>query len=422
MLNRKETPAVFEIRELPLPQPQLRLLDNGMPVYILPYPGRQVLKVEVSYQAGRPEEVKPMSARATARLLSEGSRRRNSAEIAEWFDFYGSSFSNPANLDTANFILFTLEKYAEAVLPVFAETLLEPAFPESELQNFQETNIRELMVELDKVEVLAYRQITEAMFGSAHPYGYNSTPEMYRALTQADLKDFYQRWFTPANGLIFVSGEVTDRVLELLNQTLGQTPARGQKPAFSWKHPTPNPVRQHIPHPGALQTGIKIGRRTFHKKHPDYNGMYVLNTILGGYFGSRLMLNIREKRGYTYNIYSSLDAMLHDGYFYIATEVSSDKTQTTVKQIFREMRRLQEQPVPTEELNMVRNYLMGMLLNGLDGPLNSSDVVKSLIVDGLQAEHFHALAYTIRSITPEEIMQLAQRYFNPEDFWVVTVG
>jgi predicted Zn-dependent peptidase len=222
--------------------------------------------------------------------------------------------------------------------------------------------------------------------------------------------------------MLFVSGEVTDRVLQLLNQTLGQTPSRGQKPAFSWNHPMPPPARQHVAHPGALQTAIKIGRRMFHKKHPDYNGMYVLNTILGGYFGSRLMLNIREKRGYTYNIYSSLDAMMHDGYFYVATEVNSDKTQTTVKQIFREMRRLQEQPVPTEELNMVRNYLMGMLLNGLDGPLNSSDVVKSLIVEGLQAEHFHALAQCILTITPEEIRQLAQRYFNPEDFWVVTVG
>lgn len=422
MLNRKESPAIFEIRELPLPQPQLRLLDNGMPVYVLPYPGRQVLKVEVSYQAGRPEERKPMSSRATARLVSEGSLRRSSAEIAEWFDFYGSSFSNPTNLDTANFILFTMEKYAEAVLPVFAETLLEPVFPQFELQNFQETNIRELMVELDKVEVLAYRQITEAMFGPEHPYGYNSTPDAYRALTQADLQDFYQRWFTPANGMIFVSGEVTDRVLQLLNQTLGQTPARGQKPIFSWNNALPNPARQHIAHPGALQTAIKIGRRMFNKKHPDYNGMYVLNTILGGYFGSRLMLNIREKRGYTYNIYSSLDAMMHDGYFYVATEVNSDKTQTTLKQIFREMRRLQEKAVPAEELGMVRNYLMGMLLNGLDGPLNSSDVVKSLIVEGLQAEHFNALANTILTITPEEIMQLAQRYFNPDDFWVVTVG
>jgi predicted Zn-dependent peptidase len=160
----------------------------------------------------------------------------------------------------------------------------------------------------------------------------------------------------------------------------------------------------------------------FARHHPDYNGMYVLNTILGGYFGSRLMMNIREKRGFTYNIYSTADAMLHDGCFYIATEVHTGKVPVAIKQIFVEMKNLCDTPVPEKELEMVRNYLLGMLLNGLDGPLNISDVVKTLVLEDLPFETFDALVHTIRTITPEQIKLLAQRYLQPEDFWVVTVG
>jgi predicted Zn-dependent peptidase len=278
------------------------------------------------------------------------------------------------------------------------------------------------MVELDKVEVLAYRQITEAMFGAGHPYGYNSTPDMYRAITREDLHHYHRQWYTPANGMIFVSGDVSDHTLELLNRYFGQTPAHGVRPHFEWSQTLPSPTVQRLPKDGSLQTAIKIGRRMFNRKHPDYNGMYVLNTILGGYFGSRIMLNIREKRGFTYNIYSTLDAMMHDGYFYIATEVNPDKTKATIRQIFKEIQRLREEPVPAEELAMVRNYLMGMLLNGLDGPLNSSDVVKGLITEGLSADQFNSLVHTILNITPEELQELAQRYFQADAFWTVTVG
>ncbi len=160
----------------------------------------------------------------------------------------------------------------------------------------------------------------------------------------------------------------------------------------------------------------------FSRRHPDYNGVYVLNTILGGYFGSRLMANIREKRGFTYNIYSTADAMLHDGCLYVATEVNNGKVKATIKQIFAEMQRLREEPAPVAELEMVRNYLLGMLLNGLDGPLNISDVIKTLVTEELPLDAFDALVHTIRTITPEQLQVLAQRYLQEQDFWVVTVG
>ncbi len=425
MLNRKSAPIIHEVHHLVLPRPELVRLDNGIPVYVLDYPGQEIVKVEAVFRAGRPEEEKRLAARTTARLLREGTAQKSGAEIAEHLDFYGASMSVPTNLDTSSFILFSVKKYAHEVIPTFAEMLQSPAFPEDELENFRRTSIQELLVELEKGETVAYRKVTELIFGENHPYGYNSVPEDYNAIQRSDLQYFYNKWYTPSNCLLFASGRIDDGVLKLLNEHLGSrktepVPARTMlKLESDFGSQKPSTVR--FPLAGSLQTAIKIGRRLFERNHPDFNGMLVLNTVLGGYFGSRLMTNIREKKGFTYNIYSTVDAYLHDGCMYIATEVSPEKSATAVRAIFKEMKKLCEQPLPEEELSMVRNYILGMMLNGLDGPINSSDMVRNQIVENQSPEKFEALVQTVRGISAETLQHLAQQYLQPKDFWVVTV-
>lgn len=422
LLNRKSPPAILEVQNLFLPRPQVLHLDNGIPVYVLDFPGQEIVKIEAVFRAGRPEEAKRLASRATAKLLREGTLTRTAADIAEHFDYYGGSLSVPTNLDTTNVLLFSLKKYVHELIPVFAEVLQQPTFPESELETFRRTSLQELLVDLEKVEVQAYRKITELIFGENHPYGYNSVAEDYTALTRDDVLQHFEQWYTPSNCTLFASGRIDAGVLQLLNQYFGQNPVKGRVPVFQPLHIHVKPRKIHIPQPGSLQSAIRVGRRLFGREHPDFNGIFVLNTIIGGYFGSRLMTNIREKKGYTYNIYSTADAMLHDGCFYIATEVNKDKSAATLRAIMAEMKKLREHPVSDDEIAMVRNYLLGMLLNGLDGPMNISDVVRSLVVDGLPWESYEALVHTIRHITPAELQELAQRYLQPEDFWTVTVG
>jgi predicted Zn-dependent peptidase len=423
MLDRRAAPPIHEVRHLILPRPERVLLDNGIPVHVLDFPGQEILKIEAVFRAGRPQEEKRLAARATSRLVREGTVSRSAADIAEHFDYFGASLNAPTNLDTANFLLFTLKKYAHEVIPLFAEVLQQPSFPEEEIETFRRTNVQELLVELDKVETLAYRKVTELIFGEDHPYGYNSTAADYAAIGRTDILHFFERWYTPTNCTLFASGRVDDAALALLNQYFGQTPKTGQVPENQpLEPPKLTPTTLKIPHKDSLQTAIKIGRRAFSRQHPDFDGLFVLNTILGGYFGSRLMSNVREKKGFTYNIYSTLDTYAHDGCFYIATEVSPDKAEATRRAIFSEMKKLRTQPVDAEELAMVRNYLLGMLLNGLDGPLNTSDVVRSLVTEGLSWERFDQLVATIRDISPAELQALAERYLRPEDFWTVMVG
>lgn len=424
MLNRKSAPPVFEVSHLVLPQPKLVHLDNGLPVYVLDFPGQEIVKLEAVFKAGRPEEEKRLASRATSRLLREGTLQRSAAEIAEHLDYYGASLTVPTSLDTSSFILFSVKKYAQEVIPSFAEMLQSPAFPEEELETFRRTSIQELQVELEKVETVAYRKITELIFGADHPYGYNSMPEDYQAIQRADLQHFYNTWYTPSNCLLFASGRIDEEILKLLNQHFGggEKIKPGKSGTKSLDTPTLRPKTIHVPLPGSLQTAIKIGRRLFDRNHPDFNGLTVLNTLLGGYFGSRLMTNIREKKGYTYNIYSTVDAYLHDGCFYIATEVSPEKSAAAVRAIFNEIKKLREKPVEEEELSMVRNYILGMLLNGLDGPINSSDMVRNQIVENQTPEQFEALIQTVRTISAESLQALAQKYLQQKDFWVVTVG
>lgn len=421
-LNRKIAPAVRDVENLHLQQPRLLTLDNGVPLYALDFPACEVVKVEAVFLAGRPEESKRLVSRAVSRLLRDGTSHKTGSEIAEYFDYYGASFGAPTNLDFANFTLFSLKKYAAEVIPLYAEVLLDPVFPEHELDTFKRTSIQELLVDLEKVEVPAYRKLTELIFGENHPYGYNSSPEGYQAITREDLLAHYQRWYNRQNVRLFVTGHIDDALLSLLNHHLGQWKQDGPTAAPTLTIGDQKPMRLSIPHPGSLQTAVKIGRRAFSRQHPDFAGLFVLNTILGGYFGSRLMMNIREKKGYTYNIYSTLDAMLYDGCLYIATEVSPGKAKATEKLIFKEMQQLCETPVPEAELTMVRNYLLGMLLNGLDGPMNIAELVRSQLVENLPWAQFDQMVETIRTITPEQLQDLARRYLRPEDYWVVTVG
>ncbi len=425
MLNRKSAPPIYPIGSLTLPYPQTVLLDNGMTLHVLPYPEQEIIKIDVIYRAGRPEEHRRLAARAAARVLREGTRHRSGAEIAEALDFYGGSMTAPSNLDFAHFQLFGLKKYAADLLPIFAEAVLEPAFPEHELEVFKETNIRELQVELEKAEVLAYRKITELMFGENHPYGYNSTSDNYRSLTRHDLQTHFDRWFVPDNGMLIATGAIDAGLIDLLKERFGGAHP-GRAAAFRANDAPIITAQQpgivHHKQPGTVQTAIKIGRRLFNRHHPDFHGFFVLNTLLGGYFGSRLMTNIREKRGYTYNIYSTIDTFQNDGYFYIGAEVNADKRAATLREIWKEIKKLQDEPIDVAELDMVRNYLLGMLLNGLDGALNTSDVVRSMLMEQLPWDTFTAMTETIRTISPERIQALAQQYLQPADCWTVTVG
>jgi predicted Zn-dependent peptidase len=414
-------PDIQEVKNLTVPPPEVWHLPNGVPVYETNLGTQDIVKLELVFFAGRPYEKKKLAFRGTAALLKEGTAHHSSADIAEVFDYYGGTLALPVSLDTATVQFYSLSKHFDKLLPVLAEILAEPTFPEEELKPFIERNIQRLQVDLTKNDVVAYRKFTELLYGEEHPYGYNSFADTYSALTRDDLVEHYQANYVSGNCLLFLSGKITPQIRALMEQHLGNAILKGEKRTVAVGPGVNTPLTVKVPHPEKVQTAIRIGSHLFTRSHPDYNGMYVLNTILGGYFGSRLMANIREEKGYTYNIYSNHDSMLFGGYFYVATEVGNEFVEPTIREIYVEMQKLQDKLVKKDEMEMVRNYLLGTLLTNLDGPFNISEVVKTFISEGLPLSGFEELVETIKTISPKELRELARKYFKKENLWEVVV-
>jgi zinc protease len=408
-----------------LPTPSVSRLDNGIAVYATRLGTQEILKIELVIRAGRPEENRRLASRMTARLLREGTPTYISAQIAEKMDFFAGTLQANAGMDTVNISLYCMTKHLPNLLPIVAEMIVAPTFPERELSIVADNNIQRLAVELSKTDVLAYRKITALLFGDNTAYGYNSIADDYRSITTVDCRQFHSDHYTADRMTLFISGYFDDSTLRLLNTYLGQiakatTPAKKIGPLSITTKNTPQNVR--LKHPDSLQTAIRIGRQFGNRHHHDYNSFFMLNTIFGGYFGSRLMSNIREDKGFTYNIHSSVDTMHHDGYFYIGSEVGNDVVDKTLVEIYKEMDILTNDLVGEEELAMVKNYLLGNMLNMIDGPFAVGDVVRTFITEGLPFDAWDSFVDKIRTIEAPEIRDLAQRYFKKEDFFEVIVG
>ncbi len=422
MRDRKKAPALQPFEEIRLPEPEIVQLENGIPVYLVEMGTQDVIKLELVFKAGRPFEHKPLISRATASMLREGTSQYTAAQIAETVDYFGGSLTVPYHMDTSNVALFCLTKYLEELLPVMESVVCSPVFPTEELELFKKNSAQRLQIELSKTDVVAYRTITECIFGADHPYGYNSFPESYPKIERADLIKHHKETFVAGNCFILVSGKLPANIVALLNSSFGRKIPAGDKQPYMPSVSDKLPRKIKIEHPDALQTAVRLGKILFNRGHEDYYGMYMVNTLIGGYFGSRLMSNIREDKGYTYNIYSSLDTLMYNGYFNIGTEVGNEFVEATLKEIYKELDSFCNTLVPVQEMEMARNYILGNLLTMLDGPFQVSELIKSHIMDGLPFSSFEKLASYIQQITREEVMELAGKYLNPDSFWEVLVG
>jgi len=422
MIDRSQTPPIFPVGGLKLPTFERLHLSHEVPVYGIPLGTQDILKIEVIFRAGRPYEQQPLIARATASLLKEGSAKYSSAEIADQIDFYGGTLDTPVSLDHSSYVLYTLTRHAKELIPILADLLTQPVFPQRELDTFIESNAQRLEVDLAKNDILAYRKITEHIFGNSHPYGYNSVVDMYRGLERDQLVQHHQRLYHRNNIQILISGHYDDAILKLLDDHLVKALPTGKAPIPHVGTIQSGPSKAYFIQADSLQTAIRLGKVLFKKDHPDYAGFYVLNTVLGGYFGSRLMMNIREEKAYTYNIYSMIDAMCFDGCFYIGAEVKNESAQEVLSEIAHEMKILRQDLISEDELEMVRNYLLGNMLTMLDGAFNVAEIVKTIITEDLSDDYFDHLAETVRTISAKELRDLAQKYLGQEDLLEVVVG
>ncbi len=419
----EEQPHIQSIKELKLPAYESIRLANGMPVYFISGGSEPVMRIEVVFRSGGSHDIKPGVAEFMAGLLSEGTKKMTSIELAEHIESRGATIQTRGGVDTVRVRLFTLTRFLPELMESITDIIQMPAFDPNELKLYAENKVERLLIDLKKNEVIAYRHLTEAIFGPGHPYGKNANPEDYLAITTEDLRYHHTHHVHPDRGMVFISGSFGQKEMDIIQSTLGQwSPAHTNGVDTISAYETKS-VRGliEIPGPQAHQAAIRIGRKLFPQNHPDYNGLFLLNTILGGYFGSRLMTEIRENQGMTYGIYSSVDSFAEDGCFYISTETATDNVEKVILAIKGETDRLRTELIPEAELDMARNYLMGHLMTQLDGPFASIDFIKSMKIEGLEDGQFETLISTIQNCTAETLRDLANEYLDLDKCVTVVV-
>ncbi len=405
------------------PRPQRIILPNGLPLYCINQGQLEVARLDLVFRGGRWTEQKPLVATGVAGLLMEGTHRHSAAWIAEQTDFYGSSLGASFSMDSVEVSLFGLTRHYAHLLPIMMEVVCAAAFPKEELQSFIAYHQARLLIDLEQIDVVAFRVLTEKIFGTHHPYGYNSTPEAYAQLTQEDLLQYVHHHFHAANAYAVLSGRFHLKLIDHVCEQLAQLPSQiAQHPPQIDPPPAPTGVYQHVYMPHTSQTAIYLGRRLWPRHHPDFPAFYILVTLLGGFFGSRLIKRIREKLGYTYNIYAEMETMAHDGYLLIATETATERAAETLSEIFAAIRRLQLEPPDEEELRMLRSYLLGNLLAQLDGPFNQADYVRTHLTEQAPLDMVERIIHTLHHIKPHTLQELACKWLDPQVLTVITVG
>jgi len=416
-------PPVFPVEKVVIPEAVSFRLTNGVPVYMIEAGTEEIVRLEFTFNAGQVKEYLPLLASTTNLMLSEGSQNYSSEELNRKLDFYGAFLNMSPEKDKAGVVIFLLNKHIEKILELSYEILYRPVFPEAELNALMNKRLQWYRVNREKVQNIAMDRFFEAVFGNNHPYGHMPVEEDFMNISPAILADFHIKNYAPDSMAIIVSGRIPGNTADLLNLYFGQSVSKKIYTEDSGNVLTSAKKKKiHIEKSGTVQTAIRIGSPTINKRHPDYPGLKVTDTILGGYFGSRLMKNIREDKGFTYGISSYITSLDLSGYKVISTEVGQKNIQNAIDEIYSEIRLLQTAPVEIKELELVRNYMAGELLRMFDGPFALADSFRSVWDFGLDNSYYHRLVDKIKTIEPDEITSLALTYYNIEDLYQITAG
>lgn len=420
MLDRTIPPSAKMIEHLRFFWPKAHQLKEGLPLFVLNSGKQPIIKLELVCDAGSWYEPHNGVAYFTTKMLQEGTQHKSAQDIAHYIDQYGASIQVQVQPDICIFTLITLSKHLVPMLALLAELLLSPTFDEQRLAHLKNLTIQELKVDAKKNSRVARKKFKEILFDSTHPYGRQLTETAIADITPVHLQQYYKDQLL-ARCRLLVSGQVDEQDLKTIQDYLQplpiQTPDAVPPP---WLTQAPSQV--HLAKEDSLQAAISMGRVLFAKDHPDYLPLLVVNELLGGYFGSRLMRNIREDKGYTYGIFSRVVPLKHTSYLLIAAEVIQTFSQATCQEIAQEIKTLQTVPVPEEELKTLQNYMLGTFLSEINDPFSIMEKFKAVYLHGLDQAYYEQLHDTIRHISAPQIRTLANEYLSTDSFSQVIVG
>jgi len=423
MLDRKNAPVIVDAVnfQLKLKPCQKFLLKNGVEVYTIDAGAEAVMAIEWIFFAGNSQEEQNLVAATANFLLRNGTTTKTAFEINGHFEYFGSYLNRSCFNETASITLHCLTKHVGELLPAVRELITDSTMPQEELAIYQQNMKQRLKVSLKKSDFVAGRLIDTYLYGEQHPYGKFSTAAEFDALQREQLLGFYKKYYQQGKLVMFVAGKLPANLEQLLNQHFGDLPNNPVGVKETALQLATEKKARITNDPDGIQGSIRIARPFPNRHHPDFLKVQVLNALFGGFFGSRLMSNIREDKGYTYGIHSFLHNHIQQSAWMISTEAGKDVCEATIAEVYKEMKNLRDKLVEEDELLLVRNYMMGGILGDLDGPFQIIARWKNIILNGLDENYFYDSINTIRTISAKELQQLAQKYLQPEDFYELVV-
>lgn len=424
-VNRTIQPEILEPEQLAIQMPERRIMPNGVSLNVINAGDNEVIRIDLLIKGGRWQQSQPLQALFTNRMLREGTNRFSAAEIAEKLDYYGAWLELSSASEYDFITLYSLNKYLPQTLDVLESIVKEPLFPEKELEVIVNNNIQQFLINTSKVDFLAHRGLVKAIYGEHHPSGHLVQEEDYHRINPSLLREFYTHNYHSSNCSIYLSGKVDDDSIRRIESVFGTEPFG--KTFFSSENKTFTPVtstekRIFIERPDALQSAVRMGMLSLDRKHPDYLKARVLITLFGGYFGSRLMSNIREEKGYTYGISAGIIPYPGQGVLAINAETANEFVESLIGEVYNEIDRLQNELVSEEEFSTVKNYMLGDICRSYESPFSLADAWIFVQTSDLQDSYFTDALNAVKAVTPQEIRELAGRHLCKENLKEVVSG
>ncbi|MFT4757874.1 MAG: zinc protease, partial [Vicingaceae bacterium] len=379
-----------------------------------------VVKLEIIVQSGISKETQSGLSWITGKTLSEGSSKKNANEIAGLFEFYGSFIEISPGFDNTSIVLHTPKKYFIDSVKLLAEILFSPSFPEKEIDILKMNKIEQLKINNEKSNFIASRKTREALFGLNHPYGKSLSEGEVELLSRGDIQKYFDSNFYK-NPEFFLSGLVDNTEIEVLSNHF-DLPLNQNESNSKTDKKSVGTNNIFIEKSESVQSSIRLAWKIPHKGHPDHYKIMMLNEILGGYFSSRLMKNLREDKGYTYGVHSYPIFLKEDSFFLISADVIAESTTDAIDEIHKEINILKNNLVSSDELETVRNYMAGTFLSSVSTPFQLMEKFKTVHSHRLDYRYFDSFFKSLKNITAEEILQTANSYLKADDLHTIVVG
>jgi zinc protease len=425
-LDRSIPPKTEKLTVLIFPHFYEKTLPNGLEIITTENHNQPTVSIIIGIKGGAFfDGSKSGTASLVAELLTKGTKTKKAADIAEQLDFLGADLYCSTTWDEINISLTVLKKFLNPTLDIFTDCILNSVFPEEELVRIKEQRLGDIKRLKNEPGYLSGIKFSNVIF-KGHPYGnpVDGDEKSIPKIKRNDIIVYYKKYFTPDNTFCIISGDITmDEMypffMERFNNWNSKTQIKWER--INVKKPINKSV-YIIDRPGSVQSSIRIGTIGIPRNHPDFFGLTVLNTYLGGYFRSQLNLNLREKNSYTYEAGSYLDTRKFEGPFVISTEVGMEVTANAVDEIFKEVELLSMETISKERFLEVKNFLTGSFPLSLQRPLQVATFISNIKLYNLPDDYYNNFFNNINKVTEMDIKELAKKYINKENLAVIIAG